>query len=64
MVIYRGFEFISPISIQTVLSLDSFLIPVWWGITVSYVVFIYFVLKVSFVTEELEETEEPQRLGR
>lgn len=57
--VYRCFEFISP-------SFESRQLPNNLLIELSFscVIFICSFLRISFVTEELEDIEGPQRLGK
>lgn len=56
MNVHRGFEFISPSSEST--QPPNILLM---GLIFSCVIFSYPFLRVSFVTEELEDIEGPQR---
>ena len=57
--VHRDFEFISPSSEST--QLPNILLM---GLIYSCVIFSYPFLRVSFVTEELEDIEEPQRVWK
>lgn len=59
MNVHRGFEFISPSS-ESTQPPDILLM----GLIFSCVIFSYPFLRVSFVTEELEDIEGPQRVWK